>query len=221
VLLVAALSAVALLALSAVATGFVQVYSNSFNSKKNYRQIKSIGGGAKCERAFKEKRDVMEVELTEGPRACTFKAPVQGVQRKPDHRFDVKGRLTRDTQSAARRDAYLLTALRVGGGARYELRVFPKDKRFQLRRKPGGAGFPVGDPSGRIKGMGKLNRMALIAEGDRIRAIVNGTEVADVVDVSSNDVDGTRLEFGLGNLKSTKKDSVAHFDQISVGVPNP
>ena len=63
--------------------------------------------------------------------------------------------------------------------------------------------------------------MALIAEGDRIRAIVNGTEVADLVDANGNEVDGTRLEFGLGNVKNTNKNTVGHFDKIKVAVPNP
>ena len=220
-LLVGAFGAVALCAMAAAAFGFVKVYSNSFNSKQQYRQVKTIGGGNKCDREFKDKRGVMEIDLGDGPRACSFKAPVQGIQQKPDHRFDVAARITRDTDSAARNDAYLAAAVRVGGGARYEFRVFPKDKRFQLRRKPSGAGFPVGDPSGDVKGIGKLNKMALIAEGDRIRAIVNGTEVADLVDANGNEVDGTRLEFGLGNVKNTNKNTVGHVDKIKVAVPNP
>ena len=217
----AVIGAAALFATTSVALGFVDIYKNGFGSRANYREVKAVGGGSHCDREHKRGRGLMEVVVKDGRRACQFKPPVQGNQSKPDHRFDGAARIIRDTPQALRADAYLFLAVRVGGDARYELRVFPKDKEFQLRRKPDGAMFPVAGPNGAVKGMGKLNKMALIAEGDRVRAIVNGTEVADVTDPNPNDVIGRRLDFGVGTLKDTKKNTVGNFDSISVGVPDP
>jgi hypothetical protein len=220
-LLLAGFGVAALCAMASVALGFVDIYQNGFNNRPQFREVKALGGGNKCDREHKEKRGVMEVVVRDGPRACSFKPPVQGNQSSPDHRFDAAARIIRDTPKALRKDAYLAIAVRVGGGARYQLRIFPKDKEFDLRRKPNGAMFPVAGPNSAVKGMGKLNKMALIAEGNRVRAIVNGTELADVTDPNPNEVNGRRLDFGVGTLKDTKKNTLGNFDRLSVGVPNP
>ena len=41
------------------------------------------------------------------------------------------------------------------------------------------------------------------------------------MDTNGNEVDGTRLEFGLGNVKNTKKNTVGHVDKIKLAVPDP
>ena len=206
--------------LAAAAFAFVQIYKNPFNNRSQYNEIQKVSG-KKCGRAFKEERELMQVKAREGPASCSYKLPVQGSGPRPDHRFEAEARLLRDTHSSIREDAYLSMGLRVGSGKRYELRVDSKDREFELRRKPGGAMFPVAGHNGAITGVGRLNRLRLIAVNDRIRAFVNGTKVADVVDPSPGQVDGAKVYFGVGNQKQTGRKTIANFDLLRLKVPTP
>src|SRR5687767_8652427 len=135
-LLIAVFGAAACCAVVASALAFVQVYGNNFNNRPQYREVKTITDGNKCKREFKDARQQMGVETTDGPRHCRYKPPVQGSNPQPDYRFDATARILTKTDGAIRRDAYVSISARVGGGERYELRVFPKDKDYELRRKP-------------------------------------------------------------------------------------
>ena len=218
--LVAALFGAAAVASSAFA--FVTVYSNSFDSKREYKEVVRVGGnGNACKRGWIENREIMRVKLSKAPGACTYKAPVQGDGPQPDHRFDVDGRILKDTAKAVREDAYVSAAVRVGGGHRYELRVFPKQHRYELRRQPGGAGFPANGNEPEIKKLGGLNKLRLQAEGNRIRAFVNGTQVADVTDANAGQLTGAKLELTVGSEADSNKDTVGVFDKIRLSVPDP
>ena len=70
----------------------------------------------------------------------------------------------------------------MGGGQRYELRVFPKGREFALRREPGGGGFPATGSDPEIGRIGELNRLRLTVIGSNVKAHVNGKKVADVND---------------------------------------
>ena len=218
--MLAALGVVGALLLAATAFAFVQIYVNGFNNKDKYKEIEKVSG-KKCDRAYKEKKGRMQVSADEGPMSCSFKLPVQGSTQRPDHRFDAHARLMKATDANIREDAFVLLALRVGAGDRYEFRVFPRTRDFEVRRKPNGALFPVAGGNGAIKGMGANNKMRLVVDNDRVRALVNGTEVADVIDPSPGDVEGGKVYFGVGNEKDTGKDTVANFDRLRLSVPTP
>lgn len=207
--------------LAASALGFVNIYVNPFSKRGEVRQVSLVKGGNKCERQFVQKRGVMEVYLKSGPKACIFKPPVQGDAERPNHRFEAQARILKSTASAVRDDAYLTVAVRVGGGDRYELRVFPKGKNFVLRRQPGGAGFPVNGSDPKIGKIGQLNALALTAVGNRIRAHVNGAEVADLTDGNASEIKGRKVEFGVGSDADTGKDTDASFTKLKLSVPNP
>jgi hypothetical protein len=218
--LAVALALVAALAASALA--FITVYNNSFGSKSAYKEIVRVGHGSKaCDRSWNAKREIMRIELGRAPAACTYKPPVQGDGPQPDHRFDVGGRILKNTADNIRDDAYLSIAIRVGGGKRYELRVFPKGKEFQLRRQPSGGGFPDNGSNPAIGKIGKLNQLRLRADGSQITASVNGTQVASVNDGNPSELSGAKLEFGVGSVGNSKKDTLATFDKVKVAVPDP
>ncbi len=208
-------------ALAATAYGFVQVYGNNINNRPQYREIKTVTNSDKCKRRFQEARKQMEVTAVGGPRHCFFKPPVQGSGPHPDHRWDARGRILTKTASAIRLDAYLSMSVRVGGGERYELRIFPKDREYELRRKPGGAMFPKTGGNNAIKPIGEGNNMRVLVTGAKVRALVNGTEVAEVTDPQPGELRGAKVEFGVGNLRNTGKSTVATFDALKLSVPNP
>ena len=218
--LIGVLVAACLLAASALA--FVTVYKNNFNSKAGYKEVVRVGGGQKaCSRDWNQKREIMAVELGKAPAVCTFKPPVQGDNSQPDHRFDAEGRILKKTAENIRDEAYLSIAIRVGGGNRYELRVFPKGKDYQLRRQPTGAGFPMNGSNPAIGGIGQRNLLRLLAEGNQISAFVNGTPVATTVDPNANEIAGAKVEFGVGNNADGKKNTAATFDKLKLAVPDP
>jgi Domain of Unknown Function (DUF1080) len=221
VLLIAAFGAVACCALAASAYGFVQVYSNNFNNKPQYRSVKTVTSGNHCKRKFKESRKAMEVMTTDGPRHCRFKPNAQGSAPQPNQRFDAVGRILTKTASHLRPDAYMSMSIRVGGGERYELRIFPKDRDYELRRKPPGAMFPSAGSNNAIKPIGEANRMRLQVDGARVRAFVNGTQLADVTDPSPGELRGAKVEFGVGSLKNTRQPTVAMFDKLKLSIPTP
>lgn len=209
-------------ALATVASAFVTVYSNSFSSKRDYKQVVRVGNGSKaCKRSWVENRKLMRIDLGKGPAVCTYKPPVQGDGALPDHRFDVDGRILKETAKAIREDAYLSIAVRVGGGDRYELRVFPKQKRYELRRQPNAAGFPDNGNDPAIGKLGQLNKMRLSAVGNDIKAFVNGVQLADVNDVNANELTGVKLEFSVGSEADSKKNTVGVVDKLRVAVPDP
>jgi hypothetical protein len=217
----AAIGAAVGFGLAATAFGFVQVYQNSFSTQKRYAEIKTVSKGDRCGRKYMEKRKAMRVRAKDGPRDCRYKPAVQGSGPQPDHRFGAVVRLLTKTPSGIRSDGYISMSIRVGSGEGYELRLFPKDKTYELRRKPGGGGFPDAGPSNAIKGIGKVNRMRIQTEGSHVRAFVNGTELADVNDGNANELKGRKVEFGVGNLRDTENPTYALFDKLKVAVPDP
>ena len=209
-------------ALAASALAFVAIYSNSFGSKGAYKDVVRAGGSGKaCERSWNKKNKLMRIDLDRGSGACTYKPPVQGDGPQPDHRFDAGGRILKSTPGNIRDEAYLAAALRVGGGARYQLRVFPETGEFELRRKPTDVGFPVSGTDPAILEVGQRNLLRLIAEGNQIRAFVNGAPLADVIDANSGELNGTKVEFAVGSEADSRRNTVANFDKLRLAVPDP
>jgi hypothetical protein len=208
-------------ALAAPALGVVDVYTNPFSKRGQARQVALAGDSKQCHREFLRKRGVLDVELRKGPGACLLKPPVEGDSPRPDHLWDAHGRILKSTPKNIRDDAYLTISARVGGGNRYELRVFPKGRDFVLRRQPAGAGFPVNGSDPAIGTPGQLNKLRLAVVGDRVRALVNGEEVADVTDGGSSEIKGRTLQFGVGTEADTGKNTEGRFDKVKLAVPNP
>jgi hypothetical protein len=218
---IAVLGVVACCAAAATAFGFVQVYGNNFPNKPSYREIKPITDSDECARDFMESRHAMRAQTKAGPRHCRYRPPAQGSGPQPDHRFDAIGKILKATPSEIRTDAYLSMSVRVGAGERYELRIFPKDKTYELRRKPGGPGFPSAGPNNAIRPIDEANRMRLLVEGARVRAFVNGTMLADITDAQPGELHGAKVEFGVGSERNTNKPTIALFDGLKLSVPTP
>lgn len=216
------LALLAAAALATVALAYVTVYSNSFASKRDYRQVERVGGGSRsCKREWVQKREIMRIQVGKAPAVCTYRPPVQGDGAHPDHRFDADGRILKDTKAKVRKHAYLSLAIRVGGGRRYLMRVFPKRQRYEMRRQPTGPGFPDNGNEPAIGKLGQLNKLRLVADGDHIRGFVNGAEVADITDPNASQLTGTKLEFSVGNKANSKKNTIGVFDKLKLAVPNP
>jgi hypothetical protein len=205
----------------AAAQAWVGIYSNSFKTKSQYKEIQSVSGKERCDRQYKSGNEVMLITVDEGPKECAYKPPVQGSTSKPDHRFDAEGRILRGTVKGVRDDAFLWIAVRVGGGNRYELQVFPKGSDFKLLRKPNNGPFPVKGNAGAINNIGELNKLRIIVLNDRVRAAINKDEVADLTDPNANGVDGAKVEFGVGTDAKSGKNTEGNFGSLRLSVPDP
>ena len=163
----------------------------------------------------------MRVQRNRGSGICGYRPPVEGDTAGPDHDFRAKQKLLKTTPKGLRRSAYLTIAVRSGAGSGYELRIFPKRHRFELVRSPsgGGGGFPAQGPNRAIKGVNKPNHVRLKVVGNTVTARANGTRLARVTDSNAGQVDGRKLEVGVGSTRRSKKEVVATFDNLKLLVP--
>jgi hypothetical protein len=214
----------AALALGIAATGTlaaVTVYKNKFSSRAEVKEL-DRSRGEHCAKRWREKVKSIRAERSRGAGACGYRPPVQGDTGGPDHDFRVKGKLLKDTPKRIRGRAYVAVAVRSSQSAGYELRIFPKRHRFQLRRAPSEGGpFLATGRSGAIKGLRKPNSLRLRAFGNTVTARVNGTRLARVTDSNAGQVDGRKLEIAVGATKRSRRDVVATFDNLRLAVPNP
>jgi hypothetical protein len=207
-------------ALGAVAFATVTVYQNPFAHRGDVRELKKQGGKA-CMREFSRTHNRLVVMATRAPKNCPLRLPVAGDGPRPEHVIKVDTKISKETPKSVRRRAYVAVALRVGGKTGYELRVFPKRGRFELLRKPNGAGFPDEGRSRAIHGIGKNNTLRLQTFGRRIVAGVNGRQLASMPDRNSGRVGGRRVQIALGNRGDSRKSTKGTFDRLMVAVPDP
>lgn len=220
------LAVIAALALAAVgaatAVGAVTVYNNDFSSAAEYREIKKSGGGKRCDRNYRKKQKAMRAAVKRSPTTCSFRPPVAGDQELPNHDVSLDAKILAKTPKELRGGAFVEIAIRSGGGpVGYVLRVFPKRKRFELERAPGGAGFPVTGKSDAIKTINERNELRLAATGADVRALVNGEQVAKLTDQNPGQVSGRKIRFAVGSNKDKRGSVAATFKRVAVAVPNP
>jgi hypothetical protein len=221
--LIAAVVAVLGAVVAATAFAAVTVYENDFSSRGEVREVKKSGGKA-CARKFVHKgsRKSMRVTVKDGPRTCAFRPPVQGDGELPNFELRLDAKIAKSTGGSVRRGAFLGVLVRVGGsGVGYELRVFPHTDKFKLTRGPNSNPFPVNGTEAAIAGIGKKNTLRLSVDGARVRAKVNGTEVADITDNDPGAVSGRKLRFAVGSERNSGKDVVGVIKNVRVTVPDP
>ena len=219
----AAATALVAALVAATAVADVAVYENDFSSRSEVKEVKK-SGGKKCARKFvqKGKKKTMRATVKEGPATCSFRPPVQADGELGDFELRLDGKIAKSTRKATRKGAFLGVSVRVGGnGVGYELRVFPHTGKFKLSRGPNGGEFPVNGTSNAIAGVGKKNTLRLGVRGARVRAVVNGAEVADVTDNDPGAVNGRKLRFAVGGERSSGKAVVATMKKVRVAVPDP
>jgi hypothetical protein len=202
----------------------IGVYRNSMESTAQRAQIVKLSGN-RCGRGGSD--HALRITIGKATPECAYRTPVIG----RDLEVAAIGRLLDTTPMPVQRKAYLAVNLRAGGaGARYQLAVFPLQRKAQLRR--------VG-PDGRVKylhiaqgartrGLNQANEIRLQAfnvtsgpeKGNcHILAFV-GQLVADVTDPSSGELQGRTSGVSLGAVGNAKG-AVGSFDDVVVRVPSP
>jgi hypothetical protein len=202
-----------------VAAAAVVIYSNDFSTKPKFRSVQKFAGGKPCRKFFRDKKS-FGIEVMRGPLQCEFRTPVSGDSKEPDHEIEGTATLLRSTARPVRRDAYVGVALRADESSRYELRVFPQSRSWELRRRPARQGFPIEGTETSIGGLNKANKLKLRAFGNKITAFVNKARVVDnVTDPNPSELNGRRTLILGGNGGNSKQSAEAFFSDVRIRIP--
>jgi hypothetical protein len=215
----------ALLVATNASAALIGVYRNSMETTGQRGQIGKLSGES-CGRGGSSR--ALRVTVGKRTKECSYKTPVVG----RDLEIAATARLLSGTPMALQRSAYLALDLRSGGGARYQLAVYPLQRKAQLRKVLADGSIEYlaieKDVAG-VVGADKANVLRLrafnVTSGPekghcRILAFVAGKLIADVTDAAAGDLAGRASGFSVGSAK-VAKGAQASFDDVVVRVPSP
>lgn len=223
-----ALLIVAVLAFAASASGaLVGIYRNGMESKGQLGQILKLSG-SRCARGGAE--GAFTITVGKATKECSYRTPVLG----RDLEIAATMRLFNRSQvpKSVLRSAYLALDLRAGGGARYQLAVYPMQRKAQVRKVLSDGSIEYLDIEkgiAQVGGLDKPSQLRLRAfnvtagEGKgncQILAFVGGQLIAEVTDEGAGDLSGRASGFSLGSAKAAKG-AQASVDDVVVRIPGP
>ena len=191
--------AAALVLCAGADAAMVGVYRNTLDTLTQRTEVLKVAGRS-CTRAG----TAGALQITVGKRTeeCAYRTPVIGRNLE----VAAAGRLLPDTPKAVARRAFLGRELRAGGGTRYELRVFPGQKKAQLLKFVGQGEveyLAIEKRVAAVNGPGEANVLRLRAEGDGPRTKLIAHLGSEVVGEALDE--GTRIE--------------GEFSAVSAGAP--
>jgi hypothetical protein len=169
----------------------------------------------------------MRIMVGKATSACSFRTPVLG----RDLEIAATQRLLSGTPENLQRKTFLGLELRAGGGAKYQLLVFPRQRKAQLI-KVSGAGtkfLAIAKNQAAIKGINEANVLRLratnVSSGPekgqaRLFAYVGKTLVGEAVDAGAGELTGRASAVVVGTIKNGNG-IVASVDDVVVRVPSP
>jgi len=215
---------VGVLACAVAGAAMIGVYRNGMESLAQRSQLVKLSG-ANCARAGAN--GAMRVTLGKKTAACSFRTPVLG----RDLEIAATERLLSGTPANLQRKAFLGLELRAGGGFKYQLLVFPRQKKAQLVKATGeGARYlAIAKNQKAVKGINEANKLRLRAvnvtsgpdKGQaRLFAYVGKALVGEAVDDGAGDLTGRNSTVIVGTIKNGNG-VVASIDDVVVRVPSP
>lgn len=167
---------IGLVAASSAFAAMVGIYRNEMSSVTARSQLIKISG-ANCVRGGST--DTMKVTIGKKTDACSFRTPVIG----RDLEIGATERLLSGTPAAVQKRAYLGLELRAGGGAKYQLLVYPLQRKAQLIKytAEGPEFFDIAKDVRGIMGANKANNLRLRALQIRSGAEKGRTQVTGFV----------------------------------------
>lgn len=203
----------------------IGIYRNDMGSDGLRGQIAKLDGN-RCGRGGSSQ--AFRIVVGKATRECSYRTPVIG----RDLEVSAVGRLLSRTPKAVARKAYLALNLRAGGGgARYQLAVFPLQRKAQLRKvmADGKVKYLHVEKGLRARGGNRANDLRLrafnITKGkDKgkcvVVAFVGNRRIAEVTDDAAGLLQGRSSGFSLGAVGNAKG-AVGSFDDVVVRVPSP
>jgi hypothetical protein len=219
-----AVLAAGLLVCAVSGAAMIGVYRNSMESLAQRSQLVKLAG-ANCARAGAN--GAMRVTLGKKTAACSFRTPVLG----RDLEIAATERLLSGTPENLQRKAFLGLELRAGGGSKYQLLVFPRQKKAQLIKATGEAVkyLAIAKNEKAVMGINAANNLRLRAvnvtsgpeKGQaRLFAYIGSKLVGEAVDDGAGELSGRASSVIVGTIKNGNG-VVASVDDVVVRVPSP
>jgi hypothetical protein len=216
--------AVGVLAAAVAGGAMIGVYRNSMESLAQRSQLVKLSG-RNCARAGAN--GAMRVTLGKKTAACSFRTPVLG----RDLEIAATERLLSGTPENLQRKAFLGLELRAGDGFKYQLLVFPRQKKAQLIKVfgEGTKYLAIAKNEKAVMGINEANKLRLRAvnvtsgpeKGQaRLFAYVGDTLVGEAKDDGAGDLSGRNSTVVVGTIKNGNG-IVASIDDVVVRVPSP
>lgn len=221
----ALLLASALAFASSAGAALIGIYRNSMESKGQLAQVIKLSG-KRCGRSGSG--GAFLIVAGRETKECSYRTPVLG----RDLEIAATETLLSKTPKPVQRSAYLSVDLRAGGGARYQLAVFPLQRKAQLRKVLADGTIEYLDIEKNVAGIGgaeKATQLRLrafnVTAGDekgncQLIAFVGGEPIAEVTDQAAGELTGGASGFSVGSTKNAKG-AQASVDDVVVRVPSP
>lgn len=212
------------LACALAGAAMIPIYRNSMETLAQRSQLVKLSG-RNCARAGAN--GAMRVTLGKKTAACSFRTPVLG----RDLEIAATERLLSGTPADLQRKAFLGLELRAGAGAKYQLLVFPRQRKAQLVKVTSGATkyLAIAKNEKAVMGINEANVLRLravnVTSGEekgqaRLFAYVGKTLVGEAVDDAAGDLSGRNSTVIVGTIKNGNG-VVASVDDVVVRVPSP
>ncbi len=221
--LAAALAAALISSLPAGAA-MVGIYRNRLDSTAQRAQLVKLAGG-NCARGGGG--TTLKVTIGKRTEACSFRTPVLG----RDLEIAATERLLSGTPKPLQRKAYLSLELRAGGGAKYQMLLFPLQRKVQLLKTTAGKTkyLAIAKNLKGAMGINKANVLRLRAVNAtsgpekghaKLLAYLGSSLVAEAEDAGAGELSG-RASAVVAGAPGNADGVVASFDDVSVRVPSP
>lgn len=222
----AGVCALALFLAGSAGAALIGVYRNSMESNDQRGQMVKLAG-ERCARGGSN--HAFRVTIGKRTKECSYRTPVLG----RDLEIAAVARLLSTTPVPLQHKAFIAVDLRAGGaGARYQLAVYPLQRKAQLRKilSDGSVEYlRIAKNVKTVKGLDGANELRLrafnVTSGPEkgqchVLAYVGKLLVADVTDDSSGDLQGRASGFSTG-AATNAKGLVASVDDIVIRLPSP
>lgn len=221
-----AVLAPALVLATSAGAALIGIYRNGMETQGQRGQVVKLAGES-CARGGSN--HAFRIQIGKRTKECAYRTPVLG----RDLEIAAVGRLLSSTPMPLQRKMFLALDLRAGGaGARYQLAVYPLQRKAQLRKilSDGSVKYlGIEKNLSSVKGLNQASEMKLRAfnvtsgpqKGQcRVLAYVGKRLVADVTDDAAGELQGRTSGFSVG-AAANAKGAVASFDDVVIRVPSP
>jgi hypothetical protein len=203
----------------------VGIYSNPMTTTAQRAQLVKLSGRS-CARGGSEQ--ALRITIGKRTSGCSYRTPVVG----RDLEIAASERLLSATPKGLQRKVFLGLILRTGGGAGYQLAVYPAQQKVQLRKNlPGGKVkyLAIARSQSSVQGLNRANDLRLsaidVASGPEkgqchLLAYVGGKLVAEATDPGAAELSGGASGVAIGSA-SNANGAVASVDDVMVRVPSP
>jgi len=209
-----------LLACAAAGAAMVTIYRNGMDTTADRAQMVKVSGRS-CKRGGVG--TALKIEVGKRTSSCSYRTPVLG----RDLEIAATERLSSATTRKLRKQAYLGLELRAGGGAKYQLLVYPLQRKVQIAKvtKEGTEFLAIAKNQKAVQGLDKANnlrfRVAKIGTAEaRLVGYVGSTLIARGTDSVAGELPGRFAGVAVGASKNASG-VIAGVDDVTVRIASP